>query len=55
MLTSNDLRVRANEMKLGRIAIIVKEHAGYEEGNNMFVALKSLAELTEALKTDRKV
>ena len=42
-------------MKMERIAIIVKEHAGYEEGNNMFMALKALAELTEALKSDRKV
>jgi hypothetical protein len=55
VLTSNDLRVRADKMKMGRIAIIVKEHAGYEEGNNMFMALKALAELTEALKSDRKV
>ena len=42
-------------MKLGRVAIIVKEHQGYEEGNNMFIALKKLATLTEALKSDRKV
>ena len=55
VLTSNDLRVRTDKMKMGRIAIIVKEHAGYEEGNNMFMALKALAELTEALKSDRKV
>ena len=55
MLTSNDLRVRATKMKLGRVAIIVKEQQGYEEGDNMFIALKNLATLTEALKSDRKV
>lgn len=42
VLTSNDLRVRTEKMRMGRIAIILKENAGYEEGNNMFVALKIL-------------
>ena len=55
MLTSNDMSVRATKMKLGRIAIIVKEHAGFEESENMYRALKDLAELTKALKTNRKV
>ena len=55
VLTSNDLRVRPDKMKMGRIAIILKEHAGYTEGSNMFVALKNLAELNEALKDDHKV
>ena len=55
VLTSNDLRVRTEKMKMSRIAIIVKEHAGYEEGNNMFVALKNLADLNESLKDIRKV
>ena len=55
VLTSNDLRVRTEKMRMGRIAIILKENAGYEEGNNMFVALKNLAELNESLKDIRKV
>ena len=49
------MRVRSSKMKMGRIAIIVKEHRGYTEENNMFVALKNLADLNKALKTEEKV
>ena len=53
VLTSNDLNVRSAKMMIGRIVIIVKEHAGYEESSSMYVALKSLAALNKALKDIR--
>lgn len=55
VLTSNDLNVRSAKMMIGRIVIIVKEHAGYEESSSMYVALKNLAALNKALKDNRKV
>ena len=55
MLTSNDMSARNTKMMIGRLAIIVKEHAGYKESSKMFVALKDLASLNEALKDPRKV
>ena len=42
-------------MKQGRIQIVKKMFAGYEEPENCLEALNSLAKLNEALKDERKV
>ena len=48
VLTSNLDTERTDKMKQGRIQVISKAHAGYQEEPNSLQALDALAELNEA-------
>lgn len=55
VLTSNLDTERTDKMKQGRIQVIRKAHAGYQEEPNSLQALDALAELNEALTDPKKV
>ena len=54
-LTSNDMNMRSEKMKTGRVACLVKMFPGHQENPNMRLELKSLAALNEAMQDERKV
>ena len=54
-LTSNDMKMRAEKMRTGRVACLVKMYPGHEENKNMRLELKSLAALNEAMQDEMKV
>ena len=54
-LTSNDMSMRAEKMKTGRVACLVKMFPGHLENPNMRMELKSLAALNEAMQDEKKV
>ena len=55
VLTSNLDAQRTDKMKQGRIQVIRKCHAGYEEDANSLQALDNLADLNAALTDPSKV
>ena len=55
MFTSNIDSIREDKMKQGRIHVIRKLHAGYEEEANSLQALDDLADLNRALSDIHKV
>ena len=55
MLTSNVTKERADKMKMGRVYVVNKMFAGYEEEPNPLDALNKLEALNEALKDENKV
>ena len=54
-LTSNDKKMRAEKMKTGRVACLVKLFPGHKENSNTRLELRSLAALNEAMQDEKKV
>ena len=49
VLSSKDVSKRPEKIKLGRVFVLLKMFAGFEERDNMLEALLDLAQLIEAL------
>ena len=54
-MTSNVTKAREEKMKTGRIYVLHKMFAGYEEETNCLSALNKLETLNDALKDPNKV